>query len=223
MAGDPPARALGRGPRPRAALAVPRTWPDLARRDLQLRYRQALFGVAWAVLQPALAMLLFSVLLGDLAGVPSDGLPYSVFVIAGLAPWFFISGAVSAAADSLVEHRELVTKVWFPRLLAPTAAVLAATVDLLIGMRDGDRRGARVGRGDPAAGADPADLAARRVRRRARRRASGSRPRTCSTATCATRSASCSSSGSSPARWCSRAAWSRAAGPTSSPSTRSPA
>jgi lipopolysaccharide transport system permease protein len=105
----------------------------LALRDLKLRYRQALFGVAWAVIQPALAMLLFSILLGDLAGVPSDGLPYPVFVIAGLAPWFFISGAVSSCAESLVEHRELVTKVWFPRLLAPIAAVTAGTVDLLIG------------------------------------------------------------------------------------------
>lgn len=106
----------------------------LALRDLQLRYRQTKLGVTWAVLQPALAMLVFSLLLGDLAGLPSDGLPYPVFVLAGLVIWFYISNAVSAAAESLVEYRELVTKVWFPRLLAPLAAVSAALVDLAIGV-----------------------------------------------------------------------------------------
>ena len=106
----------------------------LALRDLQLRYRQTLLGVAWAVLQPLAAMLAFSWVFGHVAGIPSEGLPYPVFVLAGVVPWFFISTAVSAAAESLVEHTDLVTRVWFPRLLAPIAAVLAALVDLLIGL-----------------------------------------------------------------------------------------
>ncbi len=78
----------------------------LALRDLQLRYRQTLLGVAWAVLQPLIAMAAFSWVFGQLAGIPSDGLPYPVFVLAGVVPWFFISTAVTAAADSLVAaHR----------------------------------------------------------------------------------------------------------------------
>jgi len=106
----------------------------LALRDLQLRYRQTLLGVAWAVLQPLAAMAAFTFVFGHVAGIPSDGLPYPVFVLAGVVPWFFISTAVNAAAESLVEHTDLVTRVWFPRLLAPIAAVLAAVLDLLIGL-----------------------------------------------------------------------------------------
>jgi lipopolysaccharide transport system permease protein len=106
----------------------------LALRDLQLRYRQTLLGVAWAVLQPLAAMAAFSWVFGQVAGIPSDGVPYPVFVLAGVVPWFFISTAVSAAAESLVEHTDLVTRVWFPRMLAPIAAVLAAVVDLFIGL-----------------------------------------------------------------------------------------
>ena len=104
----------------------------LALRDLQLRYRQTLFGLGWAVLQPLLAMLAFSWVFGQVAGIPSDGLPYPVFVLAGLSLWVYLSGAVGAAADSLVEHRDLVTKIWFPRLLAPGAAVLALGIDLVV-------------------------------------------------------------------------------------------
>jgi lipopolysaccharide transport system permease protein len=106
----------------------------LSLRDLQLRYRQTLLGVAWAVLQPLAAGVAFSWVFGQVAGLPSDGLPYPVFVLAGVVLWFFISTAVSAAADSLVQHTDLVTRVWFPRLLAPIAAVLASVVDLLIGL-----------------------------------------------------------------------------------------
>ena len=72
----------------------------LALRDLQLRYRQTLLGIAWAVLQPLAAMVAFSWVFGQVAGIPSDGLPYPVFVLAGVVPWFFISTAVSAAAES---------------------------------------------------------------------------------------------------------------------------
>jgi lipopolysaccharide transport system permease protein len=79
-------------------------------------------------------MAAFSWVFGHVAGLPSEGLPYALFVLAGVVPWFFISTGVTAAAESLVEHSDLVTRVWFPRLLAPSAAVLAAVVDLLIGL-----------------------------------------------------------------------------------------
>ncbi len=104
----------------------------LALRDLQLRYRQTLLGVAWVVLQPLAAMLIFALVFGRLAKLPSDGVPYTSFALAGLTIWTFVSTAVTAAATSLVEDRDLVTKVYFPRMLAPVAAVLAATVELLI-------------------------------------------------------------------------------------------
>lgn len=107
---------------------------QLAIRDLKVRYKQTFFGVAWAVLQPVIAALIFSVVFGNLADVPSDGLPYAVFVYAGLTAWIYISTSVDAAARSLVEDRELVTKVYFPRLLAPFAALLPGLLDLAISL-----------------------------------------------------------------------------------------
>ena len=106
----------------------------LALRDLQLRYRQTLFGVGWAVLQPALGLVTFSFVFGHLAGIPSNGVPYPVFVLSALVVWFFISSSVGAAAESLVVNRALVTEIWFPRILAPAAAAMALIPDLLIGL-----------------------------------------------------------------------------------------
>jgi homopolymeric O-antigen transport system permease protein len=106
----------------------------LALRDLKVRYKQTLFGVAWAVLRPLLSMGVFSVIFGHFAKLPSDRLPYPVFVLTGLAIWGFISTAVDAAAHSLAGQRELVEKVWFPRVIAPLAALLAPLVDLLIAL-----------------------------------------------------------------------------------------
>lgn len=106
----------------------------LALRDLQLRYRQTILGVGWAVLQPLVGMGVFSVIFGSVAGIPSDGLPYPLFVLAGVAVWSFMTTAVSSAAETLVENPDLVTKVLFPRMLAPIAAVLAAGVDLMVGL-----------------------------------------------------------------------------------------
>ena len=106
----------------------------LALRDLKLRYKQTAFGVAWAVVQPLAAALIFTIVFGRLAGLPSDGLPYAVFVYAGMVAWSYVSAAVSAASESLVEHRALVTNVYFPRILAPLAAVLPGLVDLLISL-----------------------------------------------------------------------------------------
>jgi lipopolysaccharide transport system permease protein len=106
----------------------------LALRDLKLRYKQTAFGVAWAIIQPLGAAAIFTIVFGRLAGLPSDGLPYAVFVFAGMIAWSYVSGAVGAAAESLVEHRGLVTNVYFPRLLAPIAAVLPGVVDLAISL-----------------------------------------------------------------------------------------
>ena len=96
------------------------------------------------MLQPVAAAAIFSLFLGRLAGLPSDGFPYLPFVFAGLIPWLYVSTAVTAAARSLVDQRPMVTKVYFPRLLAPIAAVLPGLLDLPISLadhgRDPDRR-----------------------------------------------------------------------------------
>lgn len=104
----------------------------LTRRDLKVRYRQAVLGVAWAVLRPALTMLIFTVVFGQLVGVPSEGYPYAVFVFAGLLPWTFFAGSVMSGGTSLVASSNLVSKVYFPRLLIPLAAVGVGLADLLI-------------------------------------------------------------------------------------------
>jgi lipopolysaccharide transport system permease protein len=103
----------------------------LALKDLQVRYKQTFFGAAWAVLQPLVAALIFTVIFGRAAQLPTDGIPYAVFSFTGLAIWLYFASAVSAAAQSLVDNRDLVSKVYFPRLLAPIAAVVPGLVDLL--------------------------------------------------------------------------------------------
>jgi lipopolysaccharide transport system permease protein len=107
---------------------------SLAVKDLKLRYRQAFFGVAWALIQPAAAAFVFTVFLGRLAGLPSEGLPYAVFVYAGLVAWTYLSNAVSGAANSLVGNAALVSKVYFPRALAPVAALIPGLVDLAVSL-----------------------------------------------------------------------------------------
>lgn len=101
-------------------------------RDLKVRYRQTLLGAAWAVLQPFVAMVVFSVFLGRLAGVPSDGVPYPLFVFTALVPWTFVAQGVSHSANSLVGSHGLIEKVYFPRMVIPIAAVLAGLADFLI-------------------------------------------------------------------------------------------
>ncbi len=101
-------------------------------RDIKVRYKQTVLGVAWAVLQPVVTMLIFTLFFGKLAHMPSDGIPYPIFAYAGLLPWTFFSNAVSGAGDSLVGSAALVTKVYFPRLVIPCAAVCAALVDFAI-------------------------------------------------------------------------------------------
>lgn len=106
----------------------------LARRELTARYRQTAFGVAWAVIQPVAAALLFTAVFGRLADVPSDGLPYLVFVFAGLVAWTYFSATVSEASQLYVDNPELITKIYFPRLLAPLAALLPPLLDLGISL-----------------------------------------------------------------------------------------
>jgi lipopolysaccharide transport system permease protein len=109
-------------------------------RDVKVRYKQTLLGAAWAVLQPALMMVVFSIFFGRLAGVSSGGVEYPLFVYAGLLPWSFFATAVANAGNSVVGSERLITKIYFPRLAVPFASVGAAVVDfaiacgLLVGM-----------------------------------------------------------------------------------------
>lgn len=104
----------------------------LAVRDLKVRYKQAYFGVAWAVLQPVLSVALFTFIFQRVAGLSSDGVPYPVFALVGLAIWTFFSTAVNDASRILVDSPHLVTKVYFPRLLAPVAAQIPPLVELAV-------------------------------------------------------------------------------------------
>ncbi|MBJ7328719.1 MAG: ABC transporter permease [Solirubrobacteraceae bacterium] len=106
----------------------------LAERDMRVRYKQTLLGVTWVVLQPLLAMVVFTLVLGEAVGVPSDGVPYAAFVLAGLAVWSPLSSAISESATSLVAAPDLVTKVYFPRLLAPLGSVLGVLVDFAVAL-----------------------------------------------------------------------------------------
>jgi lipopolysaccharide transport system permease protein len=104
----------------------------LAARDVRVRYKQTVLGAGWAILRPLLGMLVFSAVFGRLARMPSDGYPYPLFVFAGLLPWTFFSGAVGAAGTSIVGSANLISKVYFPRLLIPLSALGAPLVDLLV-------------------------------------------------------------------------------------------
>lgn len=99
-------------------------------RDLKVRYKQTVLGVAWAVLQPVFSMLVFTVIFGRLAKIDSEGFPYAVFVYAGLLPWTFFSSAVGLAGQSLINQQNLLTKIYFPRLFIPTASIGASLVDM---------------------------------------------------------------------------------------------
>lgn len=104
----------------------------LTMRDIKVRYKQTVLGAAWAILRPFITMVIFSVVFGRLAQMPSDGLPYPVFVYAGLLPWTFFAGAIAASGQSLVGSAHLVSKVYFPRLIIPLSSVGAGLVDLAI-------------------------------------------------------------------------------------------
>ena len=101
-------------------------------RDVMVRYKQTVLGVLWAVLQPVFSMVVFTVIFGGLAKLPSDGQPYAIFVYAGLLPWMFFSNAVSGASQSLLNQQALLTKIYLPRLYVPSGAVGGGLVDLAI-------------------------------------------------------------------------------------------
>jgi lipopolysaccharide transport system permease protein len=101
-------------------------------RDVKVRYKQAALGVLWAVLQPVLMMAVFSAVFGRMAGMPSDGLPYPVFTYCALLPWQLFEHALSESGNSVVNSQQLITKVYFPRLVIPLAAVAAGLVDFAI-------------------------------------------------------------------------------------------
>jgi len=102
-------------------------------RDLKVRYKQTAIGAAWAILQPFLTMVVFSLFFGKLAHIPSNGLPYPIFYYSALLPWVYFAGALQNATNSMVDHQHVITKVYFPRLLLPMAAVVSGLVDLAIG------------------------------------------------------------------------------------------
>jgi len=109
-------------------------------RDLKVRYRQTIIGALWAIIQPLLTMVIFSIFFGGLAGVPSDEIPYPIFSYAALVPWTYFSNSISVASNSLVNSADMIKKIYFPRLTMPMASVLAGLVDfslafvILLGM-----------------------------------------------------------------------------------------
>src|SRR5215469_8697341 len=134
--------------RPVVSIRPPRRWAALNLRDLwayreltyfliwrdvKVRYKQTVLGIAWAILQPLLTMLIFTLFFGKLAGIPSDNVPYPIFAYAGLLPWTFVSSAVTSSGNSLVGSSNLISKVYFPRMIIPMSAVGAALVDFGIG------------------------------------------------------------------------------------------
>src|ERR1700678_3907608 len=98
-------------------------------RDIKIRYKQTAIGAAWAVLQPLLTMLIFSLFFGRLAHIPSEGLPYPIFYYSALLPWMYFATSLQNATNTIVENQRVITKVYFPRIALPLAAVLGSLVD----------------------------------------------------------------------------------------------
>jgi lipopolysaccharide transport system permease protein len=101
-------------------------------RDVKVRYKQTILGAAWAVIQPVVTMVIFSLFFGRLAKIPSEGVPYPIFSLAGLVPWTLFSSGLSQVSNSLVDSSNLIKKVYFPRLAIPVAALLSGTVDFAL-------------------------------------------------------------------------------------------
>ncbi len=104
----------------------------LAWRDVLVRYKQTVIGVAWAVIQPLLTMVIFTVVFGRLAKLPSGGAPYAVMVYAAMLPWQFFASSLSQCSNSLIGNANLISKIYFPRLIVPTSSVIVAFVDFCI-------------------------------------------------------------------------------------------
>ncbi len=116
----------------RELLAYRDLYHFLVRREIKVRYAQSAIGVGWAILQPLFAMLVFTVIFGKLARVSSDGVPYALFSFAGLIPWMYFANGVTDGVNSLINNAHMLSKVYFPRLLLPLAAVTARLVDFLV-------------------------------------------------------------------------------------------
>ena len=106
----------------------------LTKRDIKVRYKQTVLGGLWAIIQPAFTMIIFTLFFGRLAKMPSDGMPYPIFVYVGLLPWTYFANAVSGSGNSLVGSANLITKIYFPRLIVPTSASLAGLLDFFVAM-----------------------------------------------------------------------------------------
>jgi homopolymeric O-antigen transport system permease protein len=121
-----------------AALRIAELWQYrellyfLVWRDVKVRYKQTVLGVGWAIIQPLLTMVVFSIFFGRLAKIPSDGVPYPIFAFAALVPWTFFAHGLNQASNSLVGGANLIKKVYFPRLVMPIAAVLSGLVDFVL-------------------------------------------------------------------------------------------
>jgi lipopolysaccharide transport system permease protein len=103
-------------------------------RDVKTRYAQSILGIGWAVIQPVFSMIVFTIVFGNLAKVSSDGVPYAIFSYAAVVPWTYFSGSLSSATSSLMSSSDMLTKVYFPRLIIPVAPVLAKLIDFAIAM-----------------------------------------------------------------------------------------
>lgn len=103
-------------------------------RDLKVRYRQTVIGIGWVVLQPLLTMMLFTVIFGRFAKIPSDGLPYPVFAYSALLPWNLFAGSLTRSSDSVVNNAQLISKIYFPRLLLPLSGILSPLIDFAISL-----------------------------------------------------------------------------------------
>lgn len=106
----------------------------LIKRDIKVRYSQTILGGLWAIIQPVFMMLTFTIFFGKMAKMPSDGVPYPIFVYAGLLPWIYFANALSASGNSLVGSANLITKVYFPRLIIPISNALSGLVDFCVAM-----------------------------------------------------------------------------------------
>lgn len=104
----------------------------LAWRDILVRYKQTAIGIAWALVRPFLTMVVFTVVFGKLAQLPSNGVPYPILVFSAMLPWQFFAGALAECSNSLISNANLIAKVYFPRLIVPTSAVIVSFVDFLV-------------------------------------------------------------------------------------------
>lgn len=104
----------------------------LAWRDILVRYKQTVIGVTWAVIRPFLTMIVFTVVFGKIAKLPSDGVPYPILVFSAMLPWQFFASALSESSNSLISNANLISKIYFPRLIVPAGAVIVSFVDFLI-------------------------------------------------------------------------------------------